>query len=161
MFLAYSHFDNFFVTHGHIPSIFNLLDLTLSELSHSQSPQHSKTYKTNKKSKHYCFTIEHHQSPFLVLLLNPRIPAQMCRSKLSIQGCPVPEGHYWSNVDNKSPQSSCLAQLTELNKHTTHRFHTAHCSSQCTVCSVHHIVCSVHYMVCSAGVLIVAALQAQ
>ena len=38
MFFALSHFDNFFVTHGHIPAIFNFLDLILSELSHSQSP---------------------------------------------------------------------------------------------------------------------------
>ncbi len=44
MFIAYSHFNNFFVTHGHIPAIFNFLDITLSELSHSQSPRHSKTY---------------------------------------------------------------------------------------------------------------------
>ena len=51
MFLAYFHFNNFFVTHGHIPAIFNLLDLTLSELSHSQSPQHSKTYLQNLETK--------------------------------------------------------------------------------------------------------------
>ena len=44
MFLAFSHFNNFFVTHGHIPAIFNFLDLILSELSNSQSPQHSKTH---------------------------------------------------------------------------------------------------------------------
>ena len=57
MDLAYSHFKNFFVTHGHIPAIFNLLHLTLSELSHSQRPQHSKTYlqslKPNRKLVSY------------------------------------------------------------------------------------------------------------
>ena len=44
MFFALSHFHNFVVTHGHIPAIFNFHNLILSELSHSQSPQHSKTY---------------------------------------------------------------------------------------------------------------------
>ena len=44
VFFAFSHFNNFFVTHSHIPAILNFLDLILLELSHSQSPQHSKTY---------------------------------------------------------------------------------------------------------------------
>ena len=35
MFFAFSHFKYFFVTHGHIPAIFNFLDLILSQLSHS------------------------------------------------------------------------------------------------------------------------------
>jgi hypothetical protein len=30
MFFAFSHFNNFFVTHGHIPATFNLLYLMLS-----------------------------------------------------------------------------------------------------------------------------------
>ena len=51
MFFAFSHFNNFFVTHGHIPAIFNFLDLILSELSHNQSPQHSKTYLQSLKAK--------------------------------------------------------------------------------------------------------------
>ena len=40
MFLAYSHFNNFGVTHGHITAIINLLDIMLSALSHSQSVVH-------------------------------------------------------------------------------------------------------------------------
>ena len=40
--LGNGNFNNFFGTNGHIPAIF-FLDLTLSALSHSQSPQHSKT----------------------------------------------------------------------------------------------------------------------
>ena len=51
MFFAFSHFNNFFVTHGHIPAIFNLLYLMLSALSHSQSPQHSKTYLQSLETK--------------------------------------------------------------------------------------------------------------
>ena len=34
MILAFSHFNNYFVTHCHILAIFNILDLLLSELSH-------------------------------------------------------------------------------------------------------------------------------
>ena len=49
--LAFSHFNNFFVTHGHITAIINLLYLILSELSYSQSPQHSKTYLQSLKIK--------------------------------------------------------------------------------------------------------------
>ena len=41
---ALSHFNNFFVNHGHIPATFKLLDQMLSALLQSQSPQHSKTY---------------------------------------------------------------------------------------------------------------------
>ena len=41
---AFSHFNNFFVTYSNIPAIFNFSDLVLSELYHSQSPQHYKTY---------------------------------------------------------------------------------------------------------------------
>ena len=37
-FSAFSHFNNFFGTHSHLPAIFNFLDLLLSALSHSQSP---------------------------------------------------------------------------------------------------------------------------
>ena len=44
MFFAFSHFNNLFGTHDYIPAIFNFLDLMLSALSHSQSPQHPKTY---------------------------------------------------------------------------------------------------------------------
>ena len=44
VFFAFSHLKYFFVTHGHIPALFNYLDLILSDLSHSQSPLHSKTY---------------------------------------------------------------------------------------------------------------------
>ena len=51
MFFFFSHFNNFFVTHGHIPSVLNFLDLILSELSHNQSPQHSKTYIQSLKAK--------------------------------------------------------------------------------------------------------------
>ena len=57
-FLAFSHFKYFIVTHGHIPAIFNFVDLILSELSLSQSPQHSKIYlqswKPNQKLILYC-----------------------------------------------------------------------------------------------------------
>ena len=51
MFFAFSHFNNFFHTHGHIPPIFYFLDLMLSELSHSQSPQHPKTYFQSFETK--------------------------------------------------------------------------------------------------------------
>ena len=51
MFFAFSYFNNFFGTQGHIPAIFNLLDLMLSALSHSQSPQHSKTYLQSLENK--------------------------------------------------------------------------------------------------------------
>ena len=51
MFFAFSHFINFFVTHGHIPAIFNFWDLILTELSHNQSPQHSKIYLQSLKAK--------------------------------------------------------------------------------------------------------------
>ena len=49
--LAHSQFNNFFVTHRDIPANFNLLDLSLSELSHSQGPQHVKTYLQSLKTK--------------------------------------------------------------------------------------------------------------
>ena len=38
MYFSFPHFNNFFVTHGHIPAIFMFLDMMLTELSHSQSP---------------------------------------------------------------------------------------------------------------------------
>ena len=44
MFFAFYHLNHFFGTHGPIPAILKLLDLILSTLSHSQSPQHSKKY---------------------------------------------------------------------------------------------------------------------
>ena len=50
-FFAFSHFNNFFGTHGHIPAIFNFLDLKLSALSRSQSPQHSKIYLQSLETK--------------------------------------------------------------------------------------------------------------
>ena len=43
-FFPFSHFNNFFGTRGKIQAIFNFLEQVLSLLSHSQSPQHSKTY---------------------------------------------------------------------------------------------------------------------
>ena len=47
---------------GHIPAIFNFLDLMLSALSHSQSPHHSKTYlqslETNRKLILYCEALQ-------------------------------------------------------------------------------------------------------
>ena len=51
MFLAFSHFNNFLGIHGHIPAIFNFLELTLSALSHSQSPQNSKTDTQSLETK--------------------------------------------------------------------------------------------------------------
>ena len=48
---AFYHFNNFFGTDGHIPAIFNFLDLILSSLSHSQSPQNSKTYLESLETK--------------------------------------------------------------------------------------------------------------
>ena len=51
MFFACSHFNNFFGTHGHIPALFNFFNLMLSALSHSQSPQHSKTYLQRLETK--------------------------------------------------------------------------------------------------------------
>ena len=39
------------MTHGHITAIINFLGLILSELSHSQSPQNSKTYLQSLKTK--------------------------------------------------------------------------------------------------------------
>ena len=50
-FLAFSHFNNFFVTQGQIPAISNFLDLILPELSHNQSLQYSKTYLQSLKAK--------------------------------------------------------------------------------------------------------------
>ena len=47
MLFAFFHFKNFFVTPGHIQAIFNFWDPILPELSHSQSPQHSRTYLQN------------------------------------------------------------------------------------------------------------------
>ena len=40
-FFAFFHFNNFFVTPSHIEGKFIFWDLIISELSHSQSPQHS------------------------------------------------------------------------------------------------------------------------
>ena len=57
MFLDFSHFNNFFGTHGHIQAIF-FLDLMLSALSQSQSPQHSKTFLQSLDTKpetHFIF----------------------------------------------------------------------------------------------------------
>jgi hypothetical protein len=51
MLFAFSHINNFFDTHGHIPAIFNFLDRMLSALSHSQSPQHFKTYLQSLETK--------------------------------------------------------------------------------------------------------------
>ena len=48
---AFLHFNNFFVTHGHISAMLTFLDLILSELSHSKSPQHSKTYLQKLETK--------------------------------------------------------------------------------------------------------------
>ena len=50
MCFAFSHINNFLVTHSHIPAIF-LLDLILSDLSHSKSPQHSITYLQSFETK--------------------------------------------------------------------------------------------------------------
>ena len=50
-FFAFSHFNNFFGTLGHITAIFNFLDLMLSTLSHSPSPQHSKTCLQSLETK--------------------------------------------------------------------------------------------------------------
>ena len=44
---CFFHFNNFFVTPGHIQAIFNFQDPILPELSHSQSRQHSRTYLQN------------------------------------------------------------------------------------------------------------------
>ena len=51
LFFFHPHFNNFLVTHGHTPAIFNFLDLILSELSHSPSPWHSKTYLQSMETK--------------------------------------------------------------------------------------------------------------
>ena len=57
-FSAFYHFNNFFGTHGHITAVINFLDLILSVLLHSQSPQHSKTYLQNLKTKpETCFIL--------------------------------------------------------------------------------------------------------
>ena len=50
-FLAFSHFNYFFVIHGYILAISYFLDLILSELSHNQSPQHYKAYLQSLKAK--------------------------------------------------------------------------------------------------------------
>ena len=54
---VFLHFNNYFGTHGHIPAIFNFLDLILSALSHNQRPQNFKTYlqsfETNMESFFY------------------------------------------------------------------------------------------------------------
>ena len=51
MFFAFSLFNNFFGTNGHIPAIFNFVDLMLLVLLHSQNPQHSKTYLQSLETK--------------------------------------------------------------------------------------------------------------
>ena len=51
MLFAFSHLNNFFGTHGRIPSVSNFLDLMLSVLSHSESPQHSKIYLQSSETK--------------------------------------------------------------------------------------------------------------
>ena len=51
MFLAFSHFNKFYVTHGNIQATLIFLDLMLSALSHRQSPQHSKTYLQSLETK--------------------------------------------------------------------------------------------------------------
>ena len=80
MFVASFHFNNFFVTHGHIPATFNLLHLMLSTLSHSQSPQHSKTYLQSLETKpetHFILWQSvgnlFHFTPWIV----PRIPGHL------------------------------------------------------------------------------------
>ena len=47
IFFAFFHFNSVFVTPGHIQAIFNFWDPITPELSHSQSPQHSRTYLQN------------------------------------------------------------------------------------------------------------------
>ena len=47
----FPHFNIFFVTHSHIPAIFSFLDLIISELSHSPSLKHSKTYLQSLETK--------------------------------------------------------------------------------------------------------------
>ena len=70
MFLAFSHFNNFFGTHGHIPAIFNFFDLLLSALSHSQSPQHSKKYLQSLETKPWThFVLWQSQGNFFSLQL--------------------------------------------------------------------------------------------
>ena len=44
VFFAFSHFNNFFVTYGHVPAIFNFLDMILSELSQPKPPGFSNIY---------------------------------------------------------------------------------------------------------------------
>ena len=51
MFFTFSHFHYFFVTHGHKPAIFNFFNRNLSDLWHSLSPQHSKTYLQGLETK--------------------------------------------------------------------------------------------------------------
>ena len=51
VFFAFSHFNNFFGTHGPIQAIFIFFDRILSALSHMQSPQHSKTYLQHLETK--------------------------------------------------------------------------------------------------------------
>ena len=51
MLFAFSRFNNFFVTDGHMPAKINFLDLMLSALSHSQSTQHSKTFLQSLETK--------------------------------------------------------------------------------------------------------------
>ena len=48
---VFSNFNNFFGTHGHIPTIFNVLNPMLPALSHMQSPGHSITYLQSLETK--------------------------------------------------------------------------------------------------------------
>ena len=73
-FFAFFHFNNFFVTPGHIPAIFDLWDPILSELSHSQSPQHFRTYlqylETNMETR---FIVSQFRKPISIQPKRPKL----------------------------------------------------------------------------------------
>ena len=72
-FFAFSHFNNFFGTHGHIPAILNFWDRMLSALSHSQSPQHFKTYLQSLETKPEThFFMPKSRKPFSLQLKRPK-----------------------------------------------------------------------------------------
>ena len=51
VFFAVSHFNNFFVTHDHIPSIFNLLDQNYQTAKTPIIPNYIQTFKIWKPNR--------------------------------------------------------------------------------------------------------------
>ena len=90
MFFAFFHFNNFFVTPGHIQAIFNFWDPILPELSNIQSPQHFIVWQRISKISRCWTTLTIWQisntldlQNFHMFIINPMIP--MANTKLGIE----------------------------------------------------------------------------